>query len=749
MKKDALVQQLVNSYGNWVRTDCENREGGTSRMTKAYYPYTSLFSPIQINKLTVKNRLVMAPMGNCQMAEESGRPNDKMLQYFFARAEGGVGLLTTGLIPISHHIDASVTEKGNYSYFPRIDGTRTNFMGWRDLAQGVHARGSLGRVGNPQCLLTKFQFPVSASVNPNFYLPDVPCRPLTDLECDRIIKNAGQASIDAKTMGLDGVYLHGHEGYLLDQLTSPAFNRRKIGKYADWQRFGIELIKTIRKRVGPYYPIMYRIDLSLALEETYGERMNTVKTLKHFKNGRSIADTLNYMENLVKAGVDMFDVDMGCYDNWWLPHPPAGMPAGCFLDVSKVAKEYFAARGIKSNVGVEVPIVAVGKLGYPDIAEKALRDGKADMIMLGRPVLADPDWCNKAYAGKVEEIRPCIGCQEACVNEFVEGGHPQCAVNPRTGFEDVLPAIPAKAEKVKKIAVVGAGCAGLNFAITAAQRGHKVEVFEKSDKMGGKMHAAGAPLSKYELKNYMDWLIAQVGKTEGVTVHLNTAVDNDLLKKGGYDAVVFANGSREGVPPIQGLDTVRHIDAIHLLTHPQELADTDKKIIVIGGGAVGLETAYWLATEKQRKVTCLEMLEHFEEGACTANRGHLIHYFEADGGELVNCARVLRIEDGHVIVARNRSKAVPDPYCTWSPIIPKNIENPLAPKMTNEEYIEQYDADLIVMAIGAKGDDRPFLAAQAAMVAPEVHNIGDSYNTEKPGNMWQCTKAAYNLAIRI
>ena len=758
LKKDILVQQLVNSFGNWVRTDCENREGGTARMTKALYPYTSLFSPIQINKLTVKNRLVMAPMGNCQMAEETGRPNDKMLQYFFARAEGGVGLLTTGLVPISHHIDSSVTEKGNYSYFPRIDGTRTNFMGWRDLAQGVHARGSrifiqltpgLGRVGNPQCLLTKYQLPVSASWNPNFYLPDVPCRPLTDLECDLIIRNAAQASMDAKVMGIDGVYLHGHEGYLLDQLTSPAFNRRKIGKYADWQRFGIELIKTIRKRVGPYYPIMYRIDLSLALEETYGERMNTVKTLKHFKNGRSIADTLNYMENLVKAGVDMFDVDMGCYDNWWLPHPPAGMPAGCFLDVSKVAKEYFAARGIKSNVGVEVPIVAVGKLGYPDIAEKALRDGKADMIMLGRPVLADPDWCNKAYAGKVEEIRPCIGCQEACVNEFVEGGHPQCAVNPRTGFEDVLPAIPAKAEKVKKIAVVGAGCAGLNFAITAAQRGHKVEVFEKSDKMGGKMHAAGAPLSKYELKNYMDWLIAQVGKTEGVTVHLNTAVDNDLLKKGGYDAVVFANGSREGVPPIQGLDTVRHIDAIHLLTHPQELADTDKKIIVIGGGAVGLETAYWLATEKQRKVTCLEMLEHFEEGACTANRGHLIHYFEADGGELVNCARVLRIEDGHVIVARNRSKAVPDPYCTWSPIIPKNIENPLAPKMTNEEYIEQYDADLIVMAIGAKGDDRPFLAAQAAMVAPEVHNIGDSYNTEKPGNMWQCTKAAYNLAIRI
>ena len=246
----------------------------------------------------------MGPMGNCQMAEESGRPNTKMLEYFFARAEGGVGLLTTGLVPVSHHIDASVTEKGNYSYFPRIDGTRTNFMGWRDLAQGVHARGSrifiqltagLGRVGNPQCLLTKAQLPVSASLNPNFYIPSIPCRPLTDHECTKIIKNMAQASIDAKTMGLDGVYLHGHEGYLLDQLTSPAFNHRKIGKYSNWQTFGIEMIKAMRAKVGPDFPIMYRIDLSLALEETYGERMNTVKCLKGFKNGRSIAETLQYI----------------------------------------------------------------------------------------------------------------------------------------------------------------------------------------------------------------------------------------------------------------------------------------------------------------------------------------------------------------------------------------------------------------------------------------------------------------------
>lgn len=374
MKTDAKIQQLVDSYGSWVQGDCENKAGGTARFTKKLYPYTSSFSPIRINRMTVKNRFVMAPMGNLMMCEESGRPNEKMVQYFTARAKGGCGLITTGLIPISHHIDNTTTEPKNFSMFPRIDGTRTNFSGWRELAQGCHVYGSklfiqltpgLGRVGPPTCLVNEMKFPNSASFNPNFYIPELPCMRLSGHALGKIIKNAGQATADAKEMGIDGVYLHGHEGYLLEQLTNPAFNRRKLGKYADWQRFGIDIVKEMRKRGGPNYPIMYRIDLSLALNETYGEDMNRVSSLKKFKNGRTIQDTLDYMENLVKAGVDLFDVDLGCYDNWWLPHPPAGMPAGCFLDVSKIVKDHFKEKGILSNAGVEVPVVAVGKLGYP------------------------------------------------------------------------------------------------------------------------------------------------------------------------------------------------------------------------------------------------------------------------------------------------------------------------------------------------------------------------------------------------
>jgi len=257
MKTDPKIQQLVDSYGSWMQGECENRAGGTARFTKELYPYNLMFSPIQVNRTTIKNRIVMAPMGNIDMCEETGRPNDKMLEYFFARAKGGTGLITTGLIPISHGQDNTITELGNLTYFPRIDRSRTVMSGWRDLAHGVHNYGSkifvqltpgLGRVGNPQCLITQLKLPQSASFNPNFYIPEIPCMRLSGAKLNKIIKNAGQAAADAKAANLDGVYLHGHEGYLLEQLTNPAFTRRKLGKYAHWQRFGIVIVKELRKR---------------------------------------------------------------------------------------------------------------------------------------------------------------------------------------------------------------------------------------------------------------------------------------------------------------------------------------------------------------------------------------------------------------------------------------------------------------------------------------------------------------------
>lgn len=757
LRTDAPIQELCDHFGDWFEGGVKNCAGNGARMTKELYPYTSIFSPIRVNRMTIKNRVVMAPMGNLMMCEEYGRPSEKMIRYFVARAKGGVGLITSGLIPISDKIDPTVTEIGGKVMMPRISPARTLMSGWRDLAQQCHGYGSrffiqltpgLGRVGPPTCLVQQTKFPVSASFNRNFYIPELPCLRLSDRKLTRIIKNAGQAAADAKACLIDGVYLHGHEGYLLEQMTNRAFNRRKLGKYADWQRFGLDMVKEIRRRVGPNYPIMYRIDLSLALNETYGDRMDQVASLKKFKNGRSVAETLDYMENLVKAGVDLFDVDIGCYDNWWLPHPPAGMPAGCFLPVSRIVKEHFAKKGIRSNAGVEVPVVAVGKLGYPDVCEQALRGGDCDMVMLGRPLLADPEWCNKAYEGRVEDICPCIGCQEGCVNEFVEGGHIQCAVNARTGFEDSLPERGPAPEKKKKIAVVGGGPAGIVFAVQAAKRGHTVELLEKSDKLGGRVVPGSVPAVKFDFKNYLDWLNEQVRQAQQLpnfTLQLSTPVTTQWLTEQKFDTIVFAVGTKNACPPIPGLDKVKAVQAVDLLVNPGLLGDA-KKVVVAGGGVVGCETAYWLRYEQGREVKVVEMLPNFMEGVCTANRGHLLHYMEKAGVELYNCAKVTSFEPGKVHISRNVSKGAPNPYNTWQPLLPENIPNPLAPKLGPETQEMALDADLVVLAMGGRPDDTAYFEALAANAAPEIYNIGDSF---AGGRVLEANRAAFRLAARV
>ena len=771
MGKDALVQQLVGSYDNWPASRENASEkpglcGSSARMTQELYPYDHLFSPIKINKLTIKNRIVMAPMGNIDMCEETGRPNDMMLQYFFARAKGGCGLLTTGLVPVSHGIDSTVTELDGLTYFPRIDRSRTVMPGWRDLAQGVHAHGSrifvqltagLGRVGNPQCLLTQKKLPVSASFLPNYYIPAIPCMRLSDRKLRRIVTNIGQAAADAHAMAIDGVYLHGHEGYLIEQLSNPAFNHRKLGRYADWRRFGLDMVAEIRRRVGPDYPIMYRIDLSLALEETYDEETLGSTYLGRMRGGRTVEQTLSYMEELVAAGVDVFDVDLGCYDNWWMPHPPASMPAGCFVPVARAVRERFAADGVRSNAGLPVPVVAVGKLGYPDVAERALREGSCDMVMLGRPLLADPEWPNKAFAGRVADIRPCIGCQEGCLNEFVEGGHPQCAVNPRCSFEHLMPESPAPAKSPKRVAVVGAGPAGMVCALAASRRGHAVTLIDASDKLGGKLVAAGAARIKFDVENYRVYLERQVRKQadEGnLTLELGHAATKDALAAARYDAIVCAAGAHEATPPVPGLselvDAGLAVPATRLLREP-ELLGQARSVTVIGGGAVGCEVAQWLAVERNvSQVSVVEMLPHMMQGACTANRGHLLHALAGHGVRLLNMTRVERAEQtlgGSLLhVSRNRHKNVPDPYISWTPILPENVVNPLTPKVGDDWHEEVIASDLVVIACGGQADDSLFYELQQTHAAPELRNIGDGF---APGRVLEAVRAAYRLGTTI
>ncbi|PKK38974.1 2,4-dienoyl-CoA reductase [NADPH] [Clostridiaceae bacterium JG1575] len=756
MAREPEIQQLIEHFDRWSETAGPSgaTNGGAYSMSQELYPFERLFSPITINHTTLKNRIVMAPMGNIDMCEETGRPNEVMLEYFFERAKGGAGLLTTGLIPVSHGLDATVTERGQLTYFPRIDRSRTVLAGWRDLAQGVHAHGAkifiqltagLGRVGNPECLLSQKKFPQSASMNPNFYIERIPCLRMSDRKLKKIVARTGQAAADAKAMGLDGVYLHGHEGYLIEQMTNPAFNRRRMGRYRDYQRFGLDLVKTIRERVGDRFPIMYRIDLSLALEETYEDAVLDATYLKKFRGGRTMAQTLLYMQELVLAGVDVFDVDLGCYDNWWLPHPPSSMPAGCFLPVAQKVKAYFAAQKIRSNQGQEVPIVAVGKLGYPDLAESALREGSCDMVMLGRPLLADPEWPKKAYAGRTSDIRPCIGCQEGCLNEFVEGGHPQCAVNPRTGFESMFSQEVPVAREPRRIAVIGAGPGGVVAALTCARRGHRVELYEKEGEIGGRIRPGAVPRIKFDIENYKTYLNHQLERAireEGLIFHPNTTATPETFLENPPDCIIVATGTKDLTIELPADGSLPGVQAPELFLHPEHLEGV-QRVVIVGGGVVGCEMALWLSHEMGKEVQVVEMLPRFMQGTCTANRGHLLHALKAKNVGLLNMTRVIGLTFEGVRVLRNTHPNVPNPTNTWSPILPVNIPNPFEKKIPEGGQEEVLPCDLVVFAAGGRADASLYEQFVARRVAKEVHLIGDAFQA---GRVQEAVRSAYRLA---
>ncbi|SHK24238.1 NAD(P)/FAD-dependent oxidoreductase [Paramaledivibacter caminithermalis] len=750
----SIVKQIVNHTGDWFNDSARLDKG---KMTSELYPYKKLFEPIYINRLKIKNRIVMGPMGNISMADETGKPSQKMIKYFIERAKGGVGLITSGMVPVNYDIDPSYGDLDAKGIFPRIDKHRTVISGWRAIAEGCHAYGTrffiqlapgMGKVGNPECLIKKKKLPVSASWNPNWYITQIPCRPLTNRECRKIIKCIGQVALDAKEIGIDGVYLHGHSGYLIEQMTDPAYNRRKLGRYSKWQNFGLDIVKEIRKRCGNSYPIHYRIDLSLALMETYGDKMNKDKTLKKFKNGRTAEMTLNYMENLVKAGVDVFDVDLGGYENWWMPHPPNGMPPGVYLEVAELVKEYFRTKNIKSNAGYPVPVIAVGKLGFPDLAEEALRKNKCDMVMLARPLLADPFWPKKVYSGRVKDIIPCIGDHEGCLGQLAIGGHPHCAVNPRTAFEDVYQDDMKPAYKIKKIAVVGAGPAGVVTACTAAKRGHEVILYDNKSKAGGMLIYGSVPKIKYELSNYIDYLNNEIEKTSReykLTTMFETQVNEELLRLGKFDAIVTCTGGKPLIPPIEGANLKHVIKGIDLLKNPY-IAEDANNIVVVGGSDVGCEIAYMLSYEMSKKVTVIEMDKHFMKKTCTSNRGYMIHHLERKGVKLINCAMLKKISKDSVEILQNLSKTVPDPYVTWTPVLPDSIKNPFSKPIEKEYKSIKLNADLVIMCTGARADDSLFEKCTQNHTAPEVYNIGDSFSG---GRVLEAVKAGYAIGNTI
>jgi len=746
MNYEDKIQKIVDGFSTWFEDDNLLELG---RIKDDLKPHTALFESIYINKVKLKNRVIMGPMGNVNMADEMGKPSQKMISYYLERAKGGVGLITSGMIPVSVDDDPSYGDTDATGIFPRLDTHRSTYSGWRTISEGCHAYGAkffvqlapgMGRVGNPECLTKKMKLPISSSWQKNWYIPEIPCRPISDGKCKKIINKTAQAAADCKALNIDGVYLHGHSGYLIEQMTDTAYNNRKLGRYKYYQNFGIDMVKAIRKRVGPYYPIYYRIDLSLALQATYQERLSKEKVLKSLHKERSVQMTLDYMKNLVDAGVDMFDVDLGGYENWWLPHPPNGMPPGTFLEVAELVKDYFDTENILSNVGIKVPIVGVGKLGNPDLAELALRSQKCDLVMLSRPLLADPDWVNKVYAERVKEIKPCIGDHEGCLGQLAIGGHPHCAVNPRTAFEDVYSEELPPIDQPKKIAVVGAGPCGVTAAVTLKRRGHDVTLIDNKEKAGGMLLTGGIPKVKYEILNYVDYLNHQL-KHHNVKVLFETIADETMLKSVGYDIIITSTGTKPIIPPIEGVQKKHVITAIDFLDNKDKYSNYSD-YVVVGGSDVGCEIAHLLSYEFKKKTTLIEMGPYLMPKTCTSNRHFMIHHLNKAGVKILNCTQLKSIEDKQIVLSRNYSKTVPDPTQTWTPLLSENIVNPFKKMIKEDLKDEKQVADLVILATGASADEMLYERLKKYKTAKSIYNIGDSF---EPGRVLEAVKAGYKV----
>lgn len=717
--------------------------------------YNKIFEPGNIGKLNLKNRIVMAPMGNINMADPIGRPTQKMIDYFVERAKGGTGLLITGLVPISQGIDPTTEEDNETTYFPRIDGSsRTRMSGWRDLASGVHSydakifvqlTAGLGRVGSPEPAL-KGKILKSASTNKNFYVPVLPHIPLSDRAINKIVKSFGQAAANAKISGFDGIQLHGHEGYLMDQLTSAPWNRRRIGRYKNKFQFGIDVVREIKRRCGENFPIIYRIDLTQGLQESYGDEVFK----KNFKGmERTIEEGLEFCKALANAGVDAFDVDKGCYDNWFFPHPPAYFDDMPYVEeIAGRLKEYFKKENIDKRV------IAVGKLGKPEIAEKVLENDLADFVMLGRPLLADPYWPQKVREGRVKEIIHCMGDQEGCIQSFILGGHPCCTANPYTGFEDTKKLM--KTDKPKKVAIIGAGPGGCELAKTAFLRGHDVTLFEKTDKLGGQY----IPGSNMKIKHDLSRLLENTRYTmellqqKGLKIEYNIEVkEKDLNDK--FDVIVCANGIIPFIPKMNGLDEIRHVEARDFLNKNMELESDIKKVTVVGGGVVGCELAYSLAYEKGVEVTVVEMLPDLMSGVVHANRSMLLWMMMGKGSPSGKKADALKIpikayvsskvigfNKNQVIITANKGRK--NPYEPWITLTPDNIHVPFQKKLdpNNVEEIK-IDTDLVILSMGGKANSNLYFELLKEKTAKEIYCIGDA---REPGRGWEAVTAANDIA---
>lgn len=613
-----------------------SHENKITRKDANFMKYSKLFSPIKIGSITIKNRFAMAPMGPLGLADANGGWNQRGIDYYVERAKGGTGLIITGVTFFDQ-----VVEKQDPTTVPNPLYKPVNFVKTsREMTERIHAYGSkiflqlsggFGRVTIPTNVGDIP--PIAPSAIPHRWL-DKTCRAITVDEIHAIVKQFGEAAFHAKRAGFDGVQIHAvHEGYLIDQFAISMFNQRTDeygGSLENRLRFAKEIVEEIKKTCGDDFPVTLRFSVKSMIKDW---RVGALPGEDFEEKGRDTEEGLKAAKLLESYGYDALDTDVGTYDAWWWNHPPMYQKKGLYREYCKMVKEV-----------VDIPVFCAGRMDNPDMALEAIENGECDVIDLGRPLLADPDYCNKLRCGKITQIRPCISCHEGCMGRVASYSLLNCAVNPQAARERVNAYEPIL--KKKKVLIVGGGVAGCEAARVLAIRGHQPVVYEKGSRLGGNLIPGGAPDFKQDDIALADWYTNELNRL-GVHVHLNTELNEEEIKAMDYDTVILATGSK---PKVFSLG-----DDSHTYTAEQVLLkqkDAGKKTVVVGGGLVGCETALWLA-QNGIHVTIVETLDKVmavNGPLCAANKEMLEALLPFNGVEIITGAKVTEFANGEVKV---------------------------------------------------------------------------------------------------
>lgn len=526
-------------------------------MTANRYPH--LLAPLNLGFTTLKNRVLMGSMHT--NLEEIPNGFEKLAAFYAARASGGVGLIVTG--GISPNLEG-VLFKGA----ARMDD-EAEVAHHRIVTEAVHAAGGkicMQLLHAGRYAMTKDVVAPSALQSP---ISRFEPHELSDAEVEKQIDDYARAAGFARQAGYDGVELMGSEGYLINQFLAARTNQRSDrwgGSYESRMRFPLEVIRRVRERVGDQFIVIYRLSM-----------------LDLVEGGSNWDEVVTLAKAVEQAGVTIINTGIGWHEAR-VPTIASNVPRAAFTGVTE-----------KLRAEVKVPVIATNRINAPEIGEQIIASGQADMVSMARPFLADPDFVVKAAQGRAVEINTCIGCNQGCLDQVFEGKLTTCLVNPLACREDEP--TPAATTAPRRIAVVGAGPAGMIVAAVAAERGHWVTLFESRPCLGGEFEIAGRIPGKEEFYETLRYYANRLERA-GVEVRLGQAADREMLLADGYDDVVVATGVRPWMPPIPGIEHAKVLDYLDVLEHGKHVG---KRVAIIGAGPIGFDVAEYL-TESDEHV---------------------------------------------------------------------------------------------------------------------------------------------------